>query len=177
MMGHLLLVVASFLGATQLSLTRAECEYPACVFNRVPNKHLIESAFIYLNFTALPNSLPVQCPRIFARADNCSSLYRPCPRTVHEDFSQRYQDGAFVYFLMLLGTYVCTNLQGYMGLKECFTEELETALSSCITDRQFDIPCLSRQYNNTNTCSNYNSIVFHYHINLWIPMYPYNNST
>lgn len=155
----------------------AKCEYPACVFNRVPNKHLIESAFVYLNLLALPDSLPVQCPRLIARAHNCSSLYAPCPRRMHKKFSQRYHDGVFVNYLMRLGTYVCRNLQGYMGLKGCFTEELETAVKSCITDQQFDIPCLSRQYNNTNICSAYDSIVFHYHINLWLPLFPYYNNT
>ncbi|CAG5131760.1 unnamed protein product [Candidula unifasciata] len=172
-MGRLLLAVATFLGLAQLLLTQDTCDYPACVFKRVPNRHVIERSFVYLHFTSLPDRMPAQCPRIIARADNCSSQYVSCPRSVHKKFAHRYKDGAFVNYLMRLGTYVCVNLSAYMDLKKCFTKELEMALQSCIHGHEFDLPCLRRQYNKTNACTVYESIIFHYHINLWLPLYPY----
>lgn len=151
------------------------CSYADCVFQNIPSRYSgTEVLLVYLNITKIPDDLAQQCVILVDRAAKCEDQKATCSLELEEDWQHRMQDPVYVEFIMRLGTDYCLKRDDLFALRDCFTEQLQTAVQSCIHGEYgFDFPCIKEQYRSLENCPDETDAIFYDIVDNYLVDNPY----
>ncbi|BFZ18577.1 hypothetical protein BsWGS_21616 [Bradybaena similaris] len=162
-MRGLLLLVTVVIAALSQMCHADSCTYDDCVFENITSRYSgTEVLIVYLNITKIPDDLAEQCAILVDRDAKCEGQKAGCSLELEEDWENRMHDPVYVEFIMRLGTDYCLKYEDLFALRDCFTEELQNAVQSCIYgDYGFDFPCIKEQYSSLENCPDDTDAIFY----------------
>nr|BCT22241.1 cysteine-rich atrial secretory protein [Ambigolimax valentianus] len=130
----------------------AGCAYTNCVFAGLPRSSGVEHFVVKMNFDQIPTGVASQCATLLRRSTSCRSRYVGCPRTRTRSYIQRFDDPAYVRFIMDLGDYICRNLDVIWPLKACITGSFKSSLQQYSFDDGYNVNCLRSTFSASQAC-------------------------